>query len=201
MRRKDFEVKDRERLEKALKTAEVGSLAFNGGDGWPRITPLNFVYDGRVLWHGAIAGERFDCLKKDPRAIFSAVAVQVYLPSHLTSAESAAGATIAFQSVQVRGRCQAVNDPEERCTIINRLMEKYQPEGKYRKVTPNDPLYTKILASTGVFALEIEEMVGKYKLAQNKSEEDRGKIVSWLMARGLPVDRIIAEEILKVGKG
>jgi len=200
MRRKDFEVKDRERLEGVLKKAEFGYLAFNGADGWPRITPVNFEYDGRVLWHGAIAGERFDCLQKDPRATFSTVAVQVYLPSHLLSEESATGATVAFQSVQIRGRCQTITDPQERCTILNQIMDKYQPEGRYRKLTPDAPLYTKVLAATGVFFLSVEEMTGKFKLAQNKTEEDRKKIASWLLARGLPVDRIIAEEILKVGK-
>ena len=49
MRRKEFEVQDRELLEEVLKNAEVGYLAFNGGDGWPRVTPLNFVFDGRIL--------------------------------------------------------------------------------------------------------------------------------------------------------
>jgi uncharacterized protein len=200
MRRKVFEVKDRERLEGALKRAEIGYLSFNGPDGWPRITPINFEYDGRILWHGAVAGERFDCLQKDPRATFSAVAAQVYVPSHLISEENAAGATVAFQSIQIRGRCRTITDPQERCAILNQIMDKYQPEGRYRKVTPDDPLYTKVLAATGVFSLTVEEMTGKFKVAQNKTEEDRRKIGSWLLARGLPADRSIAEEILKIRK-
>jgi predicted FMN-binding regulatory protein PaiB len=43
-------------------------------------------------------------------------------------------------------------------------------------------------------------MTGKFKVAQNKTEEDRRKIASWLLVRGLPADRIIAEEILKIRK-
>jgi uncharacterized protein len=200
MRRREFEIKDRERLEAALKKAEIGYLGFNGPDGWPRITPINFEYDGRILWHGAIAGERFDCLKRDPRATFSAVAAQVYVPSHLISEENAAGATVAFQSIEIRGRCQTIADPQERCAILNRLMDKYQSEGRYRKVTPDDPLYTKVLAATGIFSLRVEEMAGKFKVAQNKTEEDRKKIALWLLARGLPADRIIAEAIMKIRK-
>jgi hypothetical protein len=200
MRRTDFEVKDRQRLEGVLKKAEIGYLAFHGPDGWPRITPINFAYDGRVLWHGAIAGERFDCLQQDPRAAFSTVAAQVYVPSHLVSEENASGATVAFQSIQIRGRCQTIANPQERSAILNRLMDKYQPEGRYRKVTPDDPLYTKVLAATGVFSLIVEEMTGKFKVAQNKTEEDRKRIASWLLARGLTADHIIAEEILKIRK-
>jgi len=197
MRRKEFEVGKKNQIEEVLKTAEIGYLVFNGPDGWPRITPLNFVYDGRILWHGAIAGERFECLKADPRATFSAVSVYQYLPSHLASEENATSATAAFKSVQVRGRCRPIEDPEEKCAILNQFMAKYQPEGRYRKVSPQEPLYIKVLLATGVYALTPEEMVGKFKFAQNKSEEDRRKIAAQLKERGAPMDLIVAEEILK----
>jgi len=197
MRRKEFEVRDGKLIEEVLRTTEIGYLTFNGPDGWPRVTPLNFVFDGRILWHGAIAGERFECLKTDPRATFVAVSVQLYLPSHFVSEENATAATAAFKSVQVRGRCTSVEDPDEKCAILNRLMEKYQPEGRYKKVSPQDPLYKKVLLATGVYALGAEEVVGKFKFAQNKSEADRRKIAANLKERGSPVDLLVATEILK----
>jgi hypothetical protein len=195
MRRKEFEAKNQKSLEDVLKTAEIGTLSFNGPDGFPRITPLNFAYDGRILWHGAIAGERFDCLQRDPRATFCAVSPQSYVPSYLLSEENATNATAAFKSVIVRGRCQVINDPQEKCAILNTLMDKYQPEGRYRKITPDDPMYLKILAATGVFALVVQEMTGKFKLAQNKPEEARKKIADWFLERGLSSDRVLAAEI------
>ncbi|MBI5966733.1 MAG: pyridoxamine 5'-phosphate oxidase family protein [Deltaproteobacteria bacterium] len=198
MRRKEFEARDRKLIEEVLRTAEIGYLAFNGPDGWPRITPINFVFDERILWHGAIAGERFECLKRDPRATFAAVSIYLYLPSHFISEENATAATMAFKSVQARGQCTSVSDREEKCAILNRLMEKYQPEGRYQRVSPADPLYSKILAATGVYALHPEEVVGKFKFAQNKPEMDRKKIAAKLKERGRPIDLIIAEEILKI---
>jgi len=201
MRRKEFEVKDRELLEEVLQTAEIGHLAFNGPDGWPRITPLNFIYDGRILWHGAVAGERFECLKKDPRATFVAVSVQVYIPSHFASEENATAATAAFKSVAIRGRCRPIEDPEEKCSVLNRLMHKYQPEGRFRKIMPDDPLYSKVLLATGIYLLQIEEIAGKFKFVQNKSEEDRRKIIARLRERGTPTDMVVANEILKTLKG
>ena len=200
MRRKEFEVKERERINEVLKNAEIGYLSFNGPDGWPRVTPLNFVYDGRILWHGAIAGERFDCLKHDPRATFVAVSAQLYLPSHLLSEENATAATAAFKSVLVRGRCQSIEDPEEKCSILNRLMEKYQPEGRFKKISPKDPMYEKVLRATGVYALTVEDVSGKFKFCQNKSKEDRQKIVAKLKDRELPVDLMFSEEIRKTLK-
>ncbi len=197
MRRKEFESLDREQMEGVLRMAEIGYLAFNGPDGWPRITALNFLYDGRIVWHGAVAGERYECLKKDPRATFSAASMQAYLPSHLLSEENATTATSAFKSVHVRGRCQVIEDPEEKCLVLNRLMVKYQPEGRFRKITPSDPLYAKILKATGVYALTVEEMSGKFKLGQNKSKEDRQKIARFLQERGTPLDLQLSLEILK----
>ena len=197
MRRKEFEVLDRGRMEEVLKEADVGYLAFNGPDGWPRITALNFFYDRRILWHGAVAGERFECLKKDPRATFSAACLQLYLPSHLLSEENATSATAAFKSVAVRGKCMTIDDPEEKCSLLNRLMEKYQPEGRFKKITPEDPLYSKVLKATGVYALTVEEMSGKFKFAQNKSSEDRRRLADILKKRGSALDSQLAEEILK----
>ncbi len=201
MRRKEFEVQDPKLMADVLRATEIGYLAFNGPGGWPRITPLNFAFDGRVLWHGAVAGERFECLQRNPKATFSAVSFQTYLPSHFTSEESAMGASAAFQSVIVRGSCAIIEDPQEKCRILNMLMDKYQPEGKYKRITPEDPLYAKILTATAVYALIPEGMTGKFKLAQNKSAADRQRIIAKLRERGSPVDLQVADEIQKTLAG
>jgi nitroimidazol reductase NimA-like FMN-containing flavoprotein (pyridoxamine 5'-phosphate oxidase superfamily) len=197
MRRKEFEVKEKALIEEVLRTAEIGYLAFHGPDGWPRITPVNFVYDGRILWHGAIAGERQGCLFKNPRATFAAVSLARFLPSYLLSEENATAASFAFKSVQARGRCRILEDPQEKCSVLNQLMEKYQPEGKFRAISPEEPLYRKVLQATGVYALAVEKISGKFKFAQNKSEADRRTIAARLQERGTAIDLMIAEEIAK----
>jgi uncharacterized protein len=189
-------------MEEVLRSAEIGYLAFNGTDGWPRITALSYAYDGRILWHGALAGERFEGLKKDPRASFFAVSLQTYLPSHFLSEENAAESSVAFKTVAVRGRCQFIEDLEEKCRILNLLMEKYQPEGKYRKLSPREEMYKKVLRATGVFALIPEAMTGKFKLAQQKSEEERKRIAAKLRERGNPSDLLVADEVMAtLGEG
>ena len=197
MRRKEFEVKEKALVEEVLRTADIGYLAFHGPDGWPRITPVNFVYDGRILWHGAIAGERQGCLLKNPRISFAAVSLARFLPSYLLSEENATAASFAFKSVQARGRCQVLEDPEEKCSVLNQLMAKYQPEGRFRTITPEEPLYRKVLQATGVYALTVEKISGKFKFAQNKSEADRRAIAARLKERGAAIDLLIAEEIAK----
>jgi len=202
MRRKEFEVDDKSRIEEVLRSAEIGHLAFNGPDGWPRVTAINYAYDRRILWHGAVAGERFECLKQDPRATFFAVALQAYLPSHFLSEENASGSSVAFKSVAVRGRCRFIEDPEEKCVVLNLLMEKYQPEGRYRKVTPEDEMYKRVLRMTGVFALIPEVVTGKFKFAQQKSEDVRRQLVAKLRERGASSDLLVAAEMMRtLGQG
>lgn len=197
MRRKEFEVVDQSRIEEVLRSAEIGTLAFNGPDGWPRVTALNFAYDGRILWHGAVAGERFECLKKDPRATFFAVSLQTYLPSYFLFEEDAAGSSVAFKSVTLRGRCRFIDDPAEKCEVLNLLMEKYQPEGRYRRLSAEDETYEKVLRMTAAFALIPESMTGKFKFAQQKSAEERRQIAAKLRERGNPADLLVAEEMIK----
>jgi nitroimidazol reductase NimA-like FMN-containing flavoprotein (pyridoxamine 5'-phosphate oxidase superfamily) len=166
------------------------------------MTALNFAYDGRIVWHGALAGERFECLKRDPRATFFAVSLQAYLPSYFLFEEDASGASVAFKSVAVRGRCRLLEDPVEKCAVLNLLMEKYQAEGRYRRLTPGDEMYTKVLRMTGVFALVPESMTGKFKFAQQKSEPDRRRLAAKLRERGNPADLLVAEEVLRtLGEG
>jgi predicted FMN-binding regulatory protein PaiB len=76
-------------------------------------------------------------------------------------------------------------------------MEKYQPEGKYRKLSPKEELYKKVLRATGVFALIPEAMTGKFKFAQQKSEDDRRQIAAKLRERGNPSDLLVADELIK----
>jgi nitroimidazol reductase NimA-like FMN-containing flavoprotein (pyridoxamine 5'-phosphate oxidase superfamily) len=202
VRRREFEVSEKTQIEDVLRSAEIGHLAFNGPDGWPRLTALNYAYDGRILWHGALAGERFQCLSNDPRATFFAVSVQAFLPSHFLYEEDASGASVAFKSVSVRGRCRLIDDPIEKCVILNLLMEKHQPEGRYRRLSPEEEMYKKVLRATGVFALIPEEMSGKFKLAQQKSEDDRKRITAKLRERRNPSDLLIADEMIRtLGKG
>ena len=59
MRRKACEVNNPEKIKKILSSVPVGRLATNGADGYPYITPVNFVfYEERIYFHSAPKGEK-----------------------------------------------------------------------------------------------------------------------------------------------
>ena len=61
-------------IEKVLTTAANGTLAVFGEDGYPYSVPVNFVYkDGKIYFHGAAEGYKYDCLSKNGNVSFSII--------------------------------------------------------------------------------------------------------------------------------
>ena len=54
MRRKHCEVKDPKEMIRVLASTNIGRLATIDSEGYPYITPVNFVFhEGCVYFHGA----------------------------------------------------------------------------------------------------------------------------------------------------
>ena len=60
-------------------------------------------------------------------------------------------ATHFCKSVEIRGRCDLVDDLAEKAEALQALMEKYQPEGGHDPIRASDPVYAKALAGVAVF--------------------------------------------------
>lgn len=65
-----------ERTREVLHKAARGVLSIHGDDGYPYGLPLNYVYDEEnqaLYFHGTKTGYKIDCIKKDPKACFTAI--------------------------------------------------------------------------------------------------------------------------------
>jgi len=198
MRRKEFRHDDDALLEELAASCLEGYLALTPNeDGYPRAVAVNFaLHDGAIWFHGALAGDKFDRIAAEGRVGFTMVVPYSLTPSTwATDDGSACPATQLYTSVEVYGRCHIVDDPAQKATGLQALMQKYQPEGGYRPITHPDPGYERSVGATGVFRIEIESWSGKARLAQNQSEAKRRKLVALLRQRGLPVDLATAERI------
>lgn len=64
MRRKHCEIKDPQEMIRILASTNIGRLATVDPEGYPYITPLNFVFhEGCVYFHCAPEGEKLDNLQ------------------------------------------------------------------------------------------------------------------------------------------
>ena len=74
-------------------------------------------------------------------------------------------------------------------------MARYQPEGRFRAIRPDDPLYRGALAQLAAVRLGVERTRVKFKLAQNRPPETRRQIIHFLRERGRPNDIRAAEAL------
>ena len=197
MRRKEFRNDDPALFDEVAAGCLEGYLALGDGQGQPRAVAVNFaVRDGRIYFHGALAGDKFERIAADDRVGFTMVLPCSLIPSDWSASDgSACSATQFYLSVEVSGRCRLVADPAEKARGLQSLMEKYQPEGGYRTISHRDPRYDRSLTGVGVFRVDIESWSGKVRLGQNQAESARRDLVSRLRQRGRPVDLATADRI------
>ena len=80
MRRKHCEVTDPKEMARILAATNIGRLATMDAEGYPYITPVNFVfYGGCVYFHCAPEGEKLANLLRNPRVCLEADVPLAYL--------------------------------------------------------------------------------------------------------------------------
>jgi nitroimidazol reductase NimA-like FMN-containing flavoprotein (pyridoxamine 5'-phosphate oxidase superfamily) len=194
MRRADYEMTDRDEMERLLATADHGYMGVVTPDGWPAVVPLNFVYaDGHVYFHGASEGEKMASLARESRVTFTVAEGFSIVPSYFRDPRLACPATQYYKCVMIRGRARAVDDEAEKARALQAMMEKLQPEGGHEPIAVGSALYRKSLRTTAVVAIEVERMTGKFKFGQNLPTSVRERVAGRLDERGCPVDHATAD--------
>lgn len=139
----------REEAVAMLEALPHGVLAIHGVDGYPYAVPMSHAYsDGKLYFHGAVAGHKIDAFKQDDRASFCVIARDDIVPEKFTTHYLSA---IAF------GRIRILTDPDERHRAMEVITRKYSPGyeeagKKYAQAT-----WDKL----GVFEMTIEHLTGK----------------------------------------
>jgi nitroimidazol reductase NimA-like FMN-containing flavoprotein (pyridoxamine 5'-phosphate oxidase superfamily) len=194
VRRSELQCDDPAEVEAVLAVGEVGYLGLVDALGYPRVVPLNFVFtDGRVYFHGAREGEKFTLFESDPKVTFAVAGPHTVVPSYWFASESACPATALFKSVHLRGRGTIVTDTQEKADALQRLMEKYQPEGGHQPITATEEPNRSVLQHTGVFRIDPVQIDLKIKLAQALGAAKRRDLIARLEERNRGQDREVAE--------
>lgn len=169
-----------------LRRARLVHLAATGEDG-PVLRAVHpVVVDETIHFHGSPRGEKMELMGQP--AVVVAEEVLASLPSHWQSPERACPATTYFRSAMARGRLELVSDLPTRARVLQAMMEVYQPEGGYRPITHDDPMYAAAVRNIAVVRLADATLVGRRKVGQNKSPEVRQHLMAQLWARGAPGD-------------
>src|SRR5262249_44699650 len=71
-----------------------------------------------------------------------------------------------------------------------------QPEGGFRPVTPDDPMYRGAIHHIAAVRLDVRSRRAKFKLAQNRPPHVRATIAEALRKRGRPNDERAADALV-----
>ncbi len=185
MRRSQCQINEKMDMEEILGRCRIGRLATLGSDGYPYITPLNYVYwQEAVYFHCAHKGEKMTNILTDPRVCFEVDIPLAYKGTDFDPQGSVCQVHQFYQSVVIRGRAEVVGDIPEKVGALNALMGSHEGIVGFSRVTADLPE----VAACAVVAVRVESMSGKSDLAQKKSEEDKEKIRVYLQKRNLPGD-------------
>jgi uncharacterized protein len=155
MRRKEREMKDGRTIRALLARSQVGRMATINRKGFPVIKPVNFLYwDDKIYVHSSVRGEKITDIRRG-----SLICFEVDDPiGYVGTQGPACKVSFYFRSIIIKGKAALLNRKERKLEILERMMQKYQPEGGYEGVS------AEILKRTAVIEISIEEMTGKENL-------------------------------------
>lgn len=102
-----------------------------------------------------------------------------------------------YAVVHVRGRVRLIDDAEQAGAIVAALTEQYDglvadPDGPV--LAPEK--WQAMLAGIVGFAIDIDDIQGKFKLSQNRSKEDRQRVIAKLGQSDAAADQAVASLML-----
>jgi uncharacterized protein len=185
-----------ENIDAFVHECELGRLVTVSADGRPRIGLYPFVYDaGAIELHLNRRDEQLADLATCSRCLFEVDDVLAIVPSYWMHAENATLATAYHRTVAFDCTATVSDDASMLAAQQLRLLARYQPEGGFRSVAPEDPMYRGMLGMLCSVKLAIDARHVKFKLGQNRSPELRSKIAGELRKRGRPNDARAADAL------
>jgi nitroimidazol reductase NimA-like FMN-containing flavoprotein (pyridoxamine 5'-phosphate oxidase superfamily)/ribosomal protein S18 acetylase RimI-like enzyme len=187
MRREDLYGMTRDEAIEFLRNASVIHLASLNDAGMPVLRTLHsVVVEDYIAFHGSPIGEKTECDNRP--VVLSAEETVAQIPNYFIDPIKACPATTYYRSVQVHGVLQPIDEPAERALVLQRLMEKFQPEGRHQAITAEDPMYKGAVKNLMISKVSLQHLNGKAKLGQNRSPEELQKIIKALWRRGADSD-------------
>ena len=177
---KHFEITDQDEIFSFLEANAFGQLISNvNGKIFSTHLPLLLSKDkSKILGHLALKNPQHAELEGQEVLITIEGAHDYISPSWYGSPGVP---TWNYQAVHIYGQCAVSNNSEDLLEIVNALTTKYEAAFK----TPWLPEYKPaMLGAIVAFEVTISEIQCKYKLSQNRSSDDRVKVIEQLKENG-----------------
>ncbi len=186
-----LEIKSKQKIVQFLNEEHVGRICSIDKDGYPQVIPMNFVFlNDAIYMHSHTRGEKLDNIKANSKVGFEVDRELEFLPSYFTHPTDASQADTLYISVVIKGTGTIIEDRQEKTLALNGLMEKYQPEGRYEKLTPD----MEVVDEVAIIKVAPNTMHGKYKIGQHMDKTSRTDLAKKIFER----NSATAKETLKI---
>jgi nitroimidazol reductase NimA-like FMN-containing flavoprotein (pyridoxamine 5'-phosphate oxidase superfamily) len=149
MRKANREIKDKAAIRAVMEEALVCRIGLSD-DGMPYIVPMNFGLGENCLYlHCATEGRKLDIIRRNNRICF-----EMDLLRGIRQGQESCGWGARYESVIGFGRAVFMDDPAEKRSALDRIMEHCGATGPFSY--PDETL-----ARTAVIRIDIESVMGK----------------------------------------
>jgi nitroimidazol reductase NimA-like FMN-containing flavoprotein (pyridoxamine 5'-phosphate oxidase superfamily) len=190
MRREFSEIIDPVEIQRILSSTNIGRMATIGADGYPYITPVNFIsLHGNIYFHCAPKGEKLDNLTQNPQVCFEVDIPLAYLDIDFDPNRPICHLHQFYHCVIIRGTASVVQEDDLKVDALNALIRKHDINRNFEAVNAKMALYK----ACKVIEIKPVAMTAKSDLAQNKTLEERRAMAEYLFKRNHPGDRETVE--------
>ncbi len=192
-----------------VASSRAADLVTVNSDGLPIATLLPIVWDvvepaegnyGKLIMHMARANEQWKQIIPGTQGLAIVHGAQAYIsPTNYSNKQTdhKVVPTWNYQSVHLSGIVEVSEDVELLRQIVTDLTHLHEKNREVPwRVEESDPHYVD-LQLKGIIAvvLHITKVEAKSKLSQNKSYEDRERVVADLLKSEIPGEDVIASEM------
>jgi len=190
-------IHSKEKIIEFLKTEHTGHFTTIDSEGFPFTAPMNFAFHKDSIYiHGFPRGEKYDNIKNNEKCGFEVSKELAFLPSYFFEPKDDASKTdTLYVSVVIKGTASLIKDLELKCDVLNDMMEKYQPEGKYEKLTSDMPM----MRGVGMIEISINSMTGRYKMGKYWNESEKLQIAQRIMERAINEPKLTLQTLNVAG--
>ena len=183
-------------LRDFVTSRQLGRLVTASAGGTPHIGLYPFAFLGdRIEMHLHRNDEQLVDLAANDRCVFEVDEVLGSIPSHWIHPDNAMFATAYHRAVIFECEATVSDDAEVLAAQQQRLMELYQPAGGHTRVSTEHAMYRGPFREIRALTLTIRARKVKWKLGQNRTRAQRGKIIAELRRRGRPTDAAAADAL------
>lgn len=159
---------------------------------------LNHFASGQDIYlHLNSHDEQISDLRAIPHALVVFEDLLALIPSYWTDNNDASAATAYYRYAEFTCKSDLIKDPSKVRDVLQAMMDRHQPEGKYVPLEESSDLYKESFEMLTIVKLQPLGFRTKWKLGQNRSPSVRRHIAAQLRLRGESNDFRTADEIEK----